>query len=430
MSYWNYENIGASARPENKKYIQKIFKYIGISDRPGYSPYEERTFTNPAVYGCFYDEHKDNTGEFMSRVHLFGPDDLLYILNALFPKTKVYSHSAEGNDTSDTWENHSRIYDADSMTLYGKDSYTSYSGDGPSGEQTWKERFVMKPPELKHIEVLAEISAADGNEEITGLLQDLLRKLKDGQIVYAEDPGDKRKVGEKYDVSGHVTEPEDEEEAFNRFYDSVIEKMPYHKFIELYKMDPESTSEDDYRNALVAEHRLEFAECLCNLVRSAESGVVDALAVNVPAHVVFLVIRAGKSGVVIILLAPVFVSGHERVLIRVVVDFGHHVAFASRVGRPACAEHRSIVHFGTRSLHNQGAGVVVAACATHRSDECIVVALQNLHTGVVECPLAACAPRVVHARFVGACEEKVFVIVFKIRCNLSPECGLASLDGC
>ena len=187
---------------------------------------------------------------------------------------------------------------------------------------------------------------------------------------------------------------------------------------------------DDYRNALVAEHRLEFAECLCNLVRSAESGVVDALAVNVPAHVVFLVIRAGKSGVVIILLAPVFVSGHERVLIRVVVDFGHHVAFASRVGRPACAEHRSIVHFGTRSLHDQGAGVVVAACATHRSDECIVVALQNLHTGVVECPLTACAPRVVHARFVGACEEKVLVIVFKIRCNLSPECGLASLDGC
>ena len=49
MSCWNYENMGASARPENNKYIKKIFEYIGISDRPGYSPYEERTFTNPAV---------------------------------------------------------------------------------------------------------------------------------------------------------------------------------------------------------------------------------------------------------------------------------------------------------------------------------------------------------------------------------------------
>ena len=112
------------------------------------------------------------------------------------------------------------------------------------------------------------------------------------------------------------------------------------------------------------------------------------------------------------------------------MDFGHHVAIASRVGRPVLAEHRGVVHFGTRSLHDQGAGVVVAACATHGSDECFVVALQNLHTGVVECPLAACAPRVVHARFVGACEEEMFVVVFEVRSNLRPESGLTGLCRC
>ena len=36
-------------------------------------------------------------------------EELLDLLNALFPNTDVYIHSAEGNDTNDTWENHNNL---------------------------------------------------------------------------------------------------------------------------------------------------------------------------------------------------------------------------------------------------------------------------------------------------------------------------------
>ena len=179
---------------------------------------------------------------------------------------------------------------------------------------------------------------------------------------------------------------------------------------------------DNHGNALVAEHGLQFAESLCNLARGAERRCVAT-------HVVCFVGGAFEAGVVVELVAPAFVGGHERVLVRIVVDFGHHVAAACRVGGPVLAQHRGVVHFGTRSLHNQGAGGVVATGVTHGGKECFVVALQNLHAGVVELPLAVIAPRVVYARFVCACEDEVLVVVLEEGCDLAPVGGLACLGG-
>ena len=141
-----------------------------------------------------------------------------------------------------------------------------------------------------------------------------------------------------------------------------------------------------------------------------------------------LVGGAFETGVVVELCAPVFVGGHERVLVRVIVHFGHHVAGACRVGGPVLVQHGGHVHFGTRGLHNEGAGGIVAASVTHGGDEGVVVALQNLHTGVVEFPLGT-VPRVVHARFVGACKEEVLVVVLEVGGNLLPVGGLAGLGG-
>ena len=55
MSHWDYENIGASATPENKKYVQKIFEYIGYAPEPDYAPDgDECSFSDPEVYCCKY----------------------------------------------------------------------------------------------------------------------------------------------------------------------------------------------------------------------------------------------------------------------------------------------------------------------------------------------------------------------------------------
>ena len=37
MGRWNYYNVGASAEPEHKKHVQKIFEYIGYAPHPARS---------------------------------------------------------------------------------------------------------------------------------------------------------------------------------------------------------------------------------------------------------------------------------------------------------------------------------------------------------------------------------------------------------
>ena len=87
---------------------------------------------------------------------------------------------------------------------------------------------------------------------------------------------------------------------------------------------------DDYRNALIAEHGLEFTEGLLDLVRGAERACCAT-------HVVGFVGGAFKAGVVVELVTPAFICGHERILIWIIVDFGHHVAVACRVSGPVLA---------------------------------------------------------------------------------------------
>ena len=118
---------------------------------------------------------------------------------------------------------------------------------------------------------------------------------------------------------------------------------------------------DHNRNALVAEHGLQFTEGLGNLLGGAQCLIVDRLGINVPAHVMSLVGGAGHVVVVIILGAPVFISSHQGVLIGVVVDFCHDVAGACGVGGHIAAQERSLVNFGAWGLHDYDTGGVVAA---------------------------------------------------------------------
>ena len=55
MSHWDYENVGASALPENRKYVQKIFEYIGYASEPEYIQDDPKCrFRDPDVYCCKY----------------------------------------------------------------------------------------------------------------------------------------------------------------------------------------------------------------------------------------------------------------------------------------------------------------------------------------------------------------------------------------
>ena len=236
MGRWDFKNVGASAKPENKKMVEKIFEYIGFAPEPEYAgDGEERSFDDPDVYCCMYSAYEEASGKIKNFIkNKYCIDmDLLYLLNALFPKTNIYVYSAEGNNTSDVWENHETIYDTSNMTCYDSDSYTAYGGPGPSGHRSSKHRFALKPPEKELVDALIEQSTADGNTELTGLLTELSEKLRDGQIVYEDDGTDQRKINERYDVKDDVTGDEDPEEEYN---DYIFRKMPYKTFTELYKI--------------------------------------------------------------------------------------------------------------------------------------------------------------------------------------------------
>lgn len=204
MGHWDYQNVGASVTPENKKYVEKIFEYIGYAPKPDYAPDgEECSFDYPDVYCCEYSAYDGVSGNIKKCFKDMGEEDLLYLLNALFPRTNVYVHAAEGNDTSDTWENHDTVYDTDDMTQYWNDSYTSYDC-GPNGNRSSKARFILKAPKVEYVNALIELSTEDGNTELTALLQDLAKKLKDGLIVYEDNPSDEREIGKEYDIEDDV----------------------------------------------------------------------------------------------------------------------------------------------------------------------------------------------------------------------------------
>ena len=204
MGSWRFKNVGASAKPEQRKHVEKIFEYIGIAEKPAWSAgaYDECIFSDPDVYGCMESKYAPESGNvkecFGSWV--FNEMDLLYLLNALFPGTSVYVHWTEGSTVTDTWEFHDRIYDAGNMTLECKDTYTSYGGWGPNCYESWKERCALSAPDLDYVNELINLSTADGNGELTALLLVRLQKLKTGLIEYPVDEVDHRKVGQPFDV--------------------------------------------------------------------------------------------------------------------------------------------------------------------------------------------------------------------------------------
>ncbi len=233
MGYWDYTNVGASAKPENRELVERIFKYIGYAESPAYSgDGEDCSFGEPDVYCCQYSANVIDSGLLKGSFANFKPYDLLCLLNALFPETVVYVHSAEGNNTSDTWENHDTVYDVKDMTCYQRDSYTDYGGDGPNGLKTYKFRFVLKPPEMEYVTALFEISKEKGNAKLTELLMELINKLSDGQVIFKSDHSDERVVGLLYDIvddvqglDDSIDDGDDEEDEEYEMYNEEEEEI-------------------------------------------------------------------------------------------------------------------------------------------------------------------------------------------------------------
>lgn len=90
-------------------------------------------------------------------------------------------------------------------------SYTSYDC-GPNGKRSSKKRFSLNPPKIEYVNALVDLSMADGNGELTALLLELSQKLKEGLIVYKDDPEDKREIGKLYDIEDNVSGEEDDDE--------------------------------------------------------------------------------------------------------------------------------------------------------------------------------------------------------------------------
>lgn len=220
MGYWDYTNVGASVVANNKQIVEKIFEYIGYGPEPDYSADgHECSFQYPEVYGCAESANSRYCGEIKEEFGDFTTQDLINLLNALFPNTAVYKHHAEGNNTSDTWENHCYVYNPKDMTCYINEKYTSYGGDGPRGKKSWKERYAIELPKEEHIQALIALSTKDGNEELTALLQELSGKIKEGLIACKGKRRDKRVIGEPYDLVEEMEEDSwDEDEDGDEYW--------------------------------------------------------------------------------------------------------------------------------------------------------------------------------------------------------------------
>ncbi len=228
MSSWDYINIGASVLPENKKYVKQIFKYIGFGERPagGDGAYEEAFFDDPDVFCCRYSNWERISGHIEKSFYGIQDEDLLNLLNALFPSTKLYVRHASGNDTSDSWENTDKVYDPGTMTCYYGYSVTNYDV-GPNGKEKWTERIALEPPKQEYVEALIKISTKEKNEELSSLLLELLQKLRNGEIVYKDDPTDKRIIGKMYDATRHS---KSQMRKLVRQYFKLVEKKQHVEF--------------------------------------------------------------------------------------------------------------------------------------------------------------------------------------------------------
>ena len=256
MGWWDYTNIGVSATPENEKHVRAILGYIGYGENPDYAGDGDNCYyagKTGVVYVCQDSANPRYGSEFAEAFDGFDEQELLYLMNALFRGTTVEVHHAEGNNTSDTWEKIVETYDPGTMTYSVSESYTDYGGGGPEGERSWDERFSMHLPNAEYVQALIDSSTADGNSELTALLLELSRKLRDGLIVYKDDPADKRVIGKKYnevdDVTGEegwVEDEEDEDEEDEDEDDEETDDVPeFQADIITFGHYPQTKSGDD-----------------------------------------------------------------------------------------------------------------------------------------------------------------------------------------
>ncbi len=112
------------------------------------------------------------------------------------------------------------------MTLRCEEEYDDSDG-GDYQRKAWKERFALKAPKMEYVQALIELSVADGNVELTALLLELTRKIREGLIVYEDDILDTRKVGVKYDI-------ENEFQRYGRKLIQSRQKAPFPRQL-LYK---------------------------------------------------------------------------------------------------------------------------------------------------------------------------------------------------
>ena len=209
MAFWNYKNIGASSAPQNNKHIEKIFGYMGYVSRQNCVYENGRSFQKPAVYYCMRSaDPRDNCGKIKFKdLEEYSFVDLRNLLNALFPETVMSLHMSIGSNTSDTEENHDEIHQPYNMTVYGFDSYIE-EGQELEPNRSWKARFALEAPKMEYVQALIKASEDDGNAKLTTLLQELAEKIRDGKIVYPDNPSDNRPVDEKYDVIYDVKPPQ------------------------------------------------------------------------------------------------------------------------------------------------------------------------------------------------------------------------------
>ena len=159
MGWWDYKNIGASASRQNLKYVEKLFDYMGYCPDPDYAQDgDECTFREPDVYCCMssVNPYFSDRIRWVKELDAYGVKDLRNLLNALFPGTFIYIHSASGNNTSDTWENHDEVYNTDDMTCYGFDTYTDYGGGTYQPDRSWKARFILEAPPMAYVKALIQ----------------------------------------------------------------------------------------------------------------------------------------------------------------------------------------------------------------------------------------------------------------------------------
>ena len=208
MSSWEYTNTGASTTPENEELVRRIFAYIGYATEPEHSlDGSETVFEKPTVYCCKESDYEPATGHFTGAFSGFETQDLINLLNALFPGTVIYEHFTSGSTASDAWDCCDHVYDPGDMTCTVNTDDYYYGGPGHYGESEWKERFEIRPPKAEHVASLIDLSTKDGNGELTTLLLELSEKLAKGLVTCREIPGDTRKIGEHYDVCEDMVDP-------------------------------------------------------------------------------------------------------------------------------------------------------------------------------------------------------------------------------